>query len=76
MGRRQSRVGRIMERLKQFWKSRSNRWQVFGITLAALQVYVLQLNLSAETIMLASILFGMGGIFFRYQTTQDMAEKL
>lgn len=35
-----------------------------------------QLNLSAETIMLASTLFGMGGIFFRYQTTQAMAEKL
>jgi hypothetical protein len=48
---------------------------VFGVTLAALQVYVLQLNLSAETIMLASILFGMGGIFFRYQTTQAMSEK-
>ena len=64
-----------MERLKQFWKSRSNRWQVFGITLAALQVYVFQLNLSAEAIMLASILFGMGGIFFRYQTTQSMADK-
>ena len=65
-----------MERLKQFWRSRSNRWQVFGITLAALQVYVLQLNLSAESIMLASTVFGMGGIFFRYQTTQAMAEKL
>jgi hypothetical protein len=64
-----------MDRVKQFWRSRSNRWQVFGITLAALQVYVLQLNLSAETIMLASILFGMGGIFFRYQTTQAMSEK-
>ena len=68
-------MGRIMKKLKQFWRSRSNRWQVFGITLAALQVYVLQLNLSAEAIMLASILFGMGGIFFRYQTTQSMAEK-
>jgi len=65
-----------MDRVKQFWRSRSNRWQVFGITLAALQVYVFQLNLSAETIMLASALFGMGGIFFRYQTTQSMAEKL
>jgi len=65
-----------MDRVKQFWRSRSNRWQVFGITLAALQVYVFQLNLSAETIMLASTLFGMGGIFFRYQTTQSMAEKL
>jgi hypothetical protein len=64
-----------MNNLKQFWKSRSNRWQVFGITLAALQVYVFQLNLSAEAIMLASILFGMGGIFFRYQTTQSMADK-
>tara|TARA_R110000868_G_scaffold215304_1_gene465411 strand:- start:268 stop:462 length:195 start_codon:yes stop_codon:yes gene_type:complete len=64
-----------MDNLKQFWKSRSNRWQVFGITLAALQVYVFQLNLSAEAIMLASILFGMGGIFFRYQTTQSMADK-
>ena len=64
-----------MDKLKQFWRSRSNRWQVFGITLAALQVYVLQLNLSAEAIMLASIVFGMGGIFFRYQTTQSMAEK-
>ena len=64
-----------MERLKQFWKSRSNRWQVFGITVAALQVYVLQLNLSAETIMVASVLFGMGGIFFRYQTTQAMSAK-
>ena len=64
-----------MERLKQFWRSRSNRWQVFGITLAALQVYVLQLNLSAESIMLASTVFGMGGIFFRYQTTQAMAKK-
>ena len=64
-----------MDKLKQFWRSRSNRWQVFGITLAALQVYVLQLNLSAETIMLASILFGIGGIFFRYQTTQAMSEK-
>ena len=64
-----------MDKLKQFWKSRSNRWQVFGITLAALQVYVLQLNLSAETIMLASIMFGMGGIFFRYQTTQPITEK-
>ena len=64
-----------MERLKQFWRSRSNRWQVFGITLAALQVYVLQLNLTAETIMLASVIFGMGGIFFRYQTTQSMANK-
>jgi hypothetical protein len=64
-----------MERLKQFWKSRSNRWQVFGITVAALQVYVLQLNLSAEAIMVASVLFGMGGIFFRYQTTQAMSAK-
>ena len=61
-----------MDRVKQFWRSNSNRWQVFGVTLAALQVYVLQLNLSAETIMLASILFG---IFFRYQTTQAMSEK-
>jgi len=26
--------------------------------------------------MLASTVFGMGGIFFRYQTTQAMAEKL
>jgi hypothetical protein len=64
-----------MDRLKQFWRSRSNRWQVFGITLAAVQVYVLQINLSAETIMLASILFGTGGIFFRYQTTQAMSDK-
>ena len=64
-----------MNNLKQFWKSRSNRWQVFGITLAALQVYVFQLNLSAEAIMVASVLFGMGGIFFRYQTTQSMADK-
>jgi len=64
-----------MDKLKQFWRSRSNRWQVFGITLAALQVYVLQLNLTAETIMLASVIFGMGGIFFRYQTTQSMANK-
>ena len=64
-----------MDKLKQFWKSRSNRWQVFGITLAALQVYVFQLNLSAEAIMLASVIFGMGGIFFRYQTTQSMADK-
>ena len=65
----------IMDNLKQFWRSRSNRWQVFGITLAALQVYVFQLNLSAEAIMVASVLFGMGGIFFRYQTTQSMADK-
>ena len=64
-----------MNELKKFWRSRSNRWQVFGVTLEALQVSVLQLNLSAETIMLASILFGMGGIFFRYQTTQAMSEK-
>ena len=64
-----------MDNLKQFWRSRSNRWQVFGITLAALQVYVFQLNLSAEAIMVASVLFGMGGIFFRYQTTQSMADK-
>ena len=64
-----------MDNLKQFWRSRSNRWQVFGITLAALQVYVFQLNLSAEAIMLASVIFGMGGIFFRYQTTQSMADK-
>ncbi len=39
------------------------------------QVYVLQLNLSAETIMLAGTIFGMGGIFFRYQTTQAMSDK-
>ena len=64
-----------MDNLKQFWRSRSNRWQVFGITLAALQVYVFQLNLSAEAIMLASVIFGMGGIFFRYQTTQSMANR-
>lgn len=64
-----------MNELKKFWRSRSNRWQVFGVTLAALQVYVLQLNLSAEAIMLASTLFGMGGIFFRYQTTQAIADK-
>tara|TARA_R110001606_G_scaffold21692_4_gene75895 strand:- start:1078 stop:1284 length:207 start_codon:yes stop_codon:yes gene_type:complete len=68
-------MDKIMDNLRQFWRSRSNRWQVFGITLAALQVYVFQLNLSAEAIMLASILFGMGGIFFRYQTTQSMADK-
>ncbi len=64
-----------MDNLKQFWRSRSNRWQVFGITLAALQVYVFQLNLSAEAIMLASVIFGMGGIFFRYQTSQSIANK-
>jgi phage shock protein PspC (stress-responsive transcriptional regulator) len=63
-----------MDRLKQFWRSRSNRWQVFGVTLAALQVYVLQLNLSAETIMLASILFGMGGILPLPNNTSNVRE--
>ena len=29
-----------MDKLKQFWRSRSNRWQVFGVTLEANQEWV------------------------------------
>ena len=32
-------------------------------------------NIDSKTIMLDSILLGMGGIFFRRQTTKAMSEK-
>ena len=68
-------MSKFKELLRKFWASRTNRLQVLAIVLGALQVYIFEFDLDAETVLGLTTLFGVANIFLRYQTTTAMSDK-
>jgi hypothetical protein len=68
-------VGNFKELLRQFRSSRTNLLQVLVVVLSALQVYVFQFDLNAETVFGLTTAFGVANIFLRYLTTIPVSEK-
>lgn len=68
-------MNKFKELVRQFWASRTNRLQVLAIVLGALQVYIFEFDLDAETVLGLTTLFGVANIFLRYQTSTAMSQK-